>query len=108
MNLQTIKSTSGKIEYVLLPYPVYRNLKAPIEKELSRVSDLNDNEFVPFDVADYIENPVALARIKAHLRQTELANRLRVSQAYISKVERQQSVSPKLLDRVHRALSKKK
>jgi DNA-binding XRE family transcriptional regulator len=104
MNLQTIKSSTGKIEYVLLPYPVYRSLKLPIEKALSKTTSAKDADFVPFDPADYIDNPVALARIKAHIRQTELAKTLGVSQAYLSKVENQQHVSPKLLSRVHESL----
>jgi transcriptional regulator with XRE-family HTH domain len=60
------------------------------------------------NVADYIDNPIALARIKVHIRQTELANELGVSQAYLSTVENQQRVSPKLLARVHNALSRLK
>jgi predicted transcriptional regulator len=62
------------------------------------------SECVPFDPADYVDNPVALERIKAHTRRAELAEMLGVSQAYISKVENQDSVSPKLLARVREVL----
>jgi predicted transcriptional regulator len=108
MNLQTIKSSTGKLEYVLLPYCVYRSLKTPIEAELAKVKTLSDDDYVPFDPADYVDNPVALARIKAHVRQKELADRLGVSQAYISKLESQTKVSPETMMRVNAALMKKK
>lgn len=108
MTLQTIKSVDGKVEYVLLPVAVYKALKQPIEKELARLgAPTEDDDFVPFDPSDYVDNPVALARIKAHVRQTELAKRLGVSQAYISKVERQANVSPKFLARVKAVLVNK-
>lgn len=108
MTLQTIKSIDGKVEYVLLPVAVYKALKQPIEKELARLgAPIEDEDFVPFNPADYVDNPVALARIKAHVRQTELARRLGVSQAYISKVENQAKVSPRFLARVKAALASK-
>ena len=64
------------------------------------------NDYILFDPADYVDNPVALARIKAHVRQTELAKRIGVSQAYISKIESQMRVSPKVLAQVYKALKK--
>ncbi|MEN8207208.1 MAG: helix-turn-helix transcriptional regulator [Pseudomonadota bacterium] len=48
--------------------------------------------------------PFALARIKANLTQEELAQRMNVSQAYISKVERQDKVTLRLLERVKKVL----
>lgn len=60
--------------------------------------------YVPFQLEDYVDNPVALARIKTRVSQAELARRLGVSQAYISKVERQERVTAKLQERVSRAL----
>ena len=106
MNLQTIKSLDGKDEYVLLPVAVYRALKEEIEDEITGLegSAENDGEYVPFVLDDYVDNPVALARIKAHISQKELAERMGVSQAYISKVEAQGKVTPKLLSRVQAAL----
>lgn len=56
------------------------------------------------EVDDYVDNPVALARIKVGLSQSELARRMRVSQAYISKIERQDQVTAKLMQRVTKAL----
>jgi DNA-binding XRE family transcriptional regulator len=104
MNLQTIKSSTGKLEYVLLPYSIYRSLKAPIETELSKLKTLSSDDYVPFDPADYVDNPVALARIKAHIRQKELADKLGVSQAYISKLEKQQKVSTTVMSKIAKAL----
>ena len=106
MTLQTIKSINGKPEYVLLPIAVYKILHQPIERELARLNVQEDNEYLPFDPAEYVDNPIALARIKAHMRQAELAELLDVSQAYISKVENQEKVSPKLLARVRGMIKK--
>jgi len=61
--------------FVVLPYQDYIKLAA------------DDDELIPFDVADYIANPIKAARIEAGLTQAELAERLEVSQAYIAKVE---------------------
>jgi len=108
MSLQKIKSIDGKDEYVLLPVAVYRALKGEIEDELahSHPKGKSDDDYVPFVLEDYVDNPVALARMKAHLTQIELAERLGVSQAYISKIERQDKVTPQLMARVKMALKK--
>lgn len=102
MNLQIIKSRDGRPEYVLLPVFVYKNLQDEIEKELLKF----DEDYVLFDSADYVDNPVALARIKAHITQQELAKRMNVTQAYISKLENQETVSRKMLEKVRSVLSK--
>lgn len=106
MRLQTIKSADGKDEYVLLPVAVYRALKGEIEDELAHRSakGKGDADYAPFVLEDYVQNPVALARIKAHLTQQEIAERLGVSQAYISKIERQHKVTPQLLERITKAI----
>jgi DNA-binding XRE family transcriptional regulator len=100
MSLNIIKSLDGE-EYVLLPLRVYRALRESIEKKLA---EKDDADYVPFELEDYVDNPIALARIKAKLTQEELAQRINVSQAYISKVERQDKVTAKLLERVKKAL----
>ena len=100
MSVNIIKSLDGE-EYVLLPLRVYRALRESIEKKLA---EKDDADYVPFELEDYVDNPIALARIKAKLTQEELAQRINVSQAYISKVERQNKVSAKLLERVKKAL----
>lgn len=104
MNLQKIKSLKGKDEYVLLPVAVYKALKDEIDNELAHKGKSSDDEFVPFVLEDYVDNPVALARMKAHLTQEQLAERLGVSQAYVSKIERQDKVTAKLLERVRKVL----
>lgn len=105
MNLQTIKSIDGKIEYVLLPVSIYQALHEQIDAKLKKLEQNND--YVPFDPADYIDNPIALARIKAHLTQEQLAKLLNVSQAYISKIERQKKVTAKLLNKVREVINKR-
>lgn len=106
MTLQTIKSVDGKDEYVLLPITIYKALKEEIEDELAglEAAVAKGEEYVPFVLEDYVDNPVALARVKAHITQKELARRLGVTQAYISKIERQEKVTPELLARVKAAL----
>ncbi len=100
MSVNIIKSLDGE-EYVLLPVRVYRALRKSIEKKLS---EKDDADYIPFKLEDYVDNPVALARIKANLTQEELARRMNVSQAYISKVERQDKVTLRLAERVKKAL----
>jgi ribosome-binding protein aMBF1 (putative translation factor) len=110
MNLQKIKSLNGKDEYVLLPVAVYEVLKDSIQGELSVMrgkAKTAADEYVPFVLEDYVDNPVALARMKAHLTQKQLAERMGVSQAYISKVERQDDVTPALLERAAKAIHRK-
>ena len=63
-------------------------------------------DYTPFAVEDYVDNPVALARIKAKVTQGHLARRMGVSQACISKIEHQDKVTPKLLAKVKAALAK--
>ena len=65
MTLQKIKSPDGKDEYVLLPIAVYRALREEIEDKLPnrKVARSTDDDYVPFVLADYVDNPVALARI---------------------------------------------
>ena len=106
MTLQTIKSIDGKDEYVLLPVTVYKVLKEKIEDELAGLEATTEKgeEYLPFVLEDYVDNPAALARMKAHMTQKELARRLGVTQAYISKIERQERVTPQLLARIEAAL----
>lgn len=108
MNLQKIRSLDGKEEYVLLPVAIYKALKEEIDGELAYPKGKSsDDEYVPFVLEDYVDNPVALARMKAHLTQQQLAARMGVSQAYISKIERQDRATPALLDRIIKAIARK-
>lgn len=108
LNLQIIKSTSGKPEFVLIPVAVYRALRERIEDELTgfEAAAEKGGDYVPFALEDYVDNPVALARIEANVTQRVLAKRLGVTQAYVSKVEHQDKVTPKLLAKVKAALKK--
>jgi len=101
MKLQIIKSYDGKPEYVLLPISAYKNLRLEIENELAKSKD----DYVEFEIEDYVDNPVALARIKANITQKQLAELMGVTQAYISKLEHQTSVSVKVLNKVNKILT---
>lgn len=104
MNLQTIKSLDGKVEYVLLPVATYYTLKHLITEQLK--ADGNE-DYEVFDPADYVDNPVALARIKAGITQEELAKLMNVTQAYISKIENQSQVTAKMMQKVTQAIGQK-
>ncbi len=103
MSIQTIKTADGK-DYVLLPADVYQALKHQIDDKMAETAR-DEDLYVPFLIEDYVDNPIARARIKAGMTQKELASRLGVTQAYISKVEAQVKVTPKLLGRVKKALA---
>ena len=47
-----------------------------------------------------MDNPIHLHRLKAGLSQKELAEKMNVSQAYISKLEKMETVSAKALKKV--------
>lgn len=104
MNLQVIKSIDGRDEYVLLPISVYKVLHQQIDNKLNKLIKTN-NDYLPFDPADYVDNPIALARIKARITQEQLAKHMNVSQAYISKIEKQKKVTAKLMARVNEVLN---
>ncbi len=105
MNLQVIKSIEGKAEYILLPMGVYKVLREKIDHALKKKYN---NDYVPFNLGDYVDNPIAFARIDAGITQEELAKRMKVTQAYISKLENQGKVSAKVLKKVKIALETKK
>jgi len=102
MSLQVINSQQGRPEYVLLPVKVYYELRTQIEKKLKD----EDSDYVPFVLENYVNNPIALARIKANCTQDELAAALDVSQAYVSKLEQQKKVTAKTLNKINAALAK--
>ena len=102
-NLQIIKSVNGKPEYVLLPFSIYQILRHSIGKEL--VAHAPSEEYEPFQLEDYVDNQVALARIQAKVTQEELADAMNVTQAYVSRIEHQESVSAKVMVKVNAALN---
>lgn len=101
-NIQVINSLEGKPEYVLIPFRVYTALRKEIEKRVA--AGAKQDDYIPFELEDYVDNPVALARIKASMTQDQLAQRLGVSQAYISKLEKQSRVTAKVLSNVQSVL----
>lgn len=105
MNLQTIKSMDGKVEYVLLPVSAYHALRRQITEQLKHSQENED--YVVFDPSDYIDNPVAVARIQAGITQEELAKLMNVTQAYVSKIENQEKVTPKMMQKVTKAIGEK-
>lgn len=66
----------------------------------------NHSNYTSFNPTDYVDNPITLARIKAGITQAELAKRMKVTQAYVSKIERQDTVTAKMLQKVKIALEK--
>lgn len=104
MGLQIIKSVEGKDEYVLLPIAVYHALRDQITDRVSRLSPIKPS--VSFEPADYVANAAALARIEAGLTQGEMAERMGVSQAYVSKIETKEKLTAKLLQKVKQAIEK--
>lgn len=102
MTLQIIKSIEGKAEYVLLPVNIYNTLRSEIEEALKK--KYSGEDYVPFELTDYVDNPVALARINAGMTQEILAKRMSVTQAYISKLEAQSNVTAKVLKKVKAAI----
>lgn len=99
MSLQTIKSVDG-YEYVLVPIDIYEELKHEIHAKIAEMRD-----FVPFVVEGYIKNPVALARINLGISRNELAKRMGLSEHYLRRVKRKESVTSKFMKRVKAALA---
>ena len=95
----------GKVEYVLLPVVAYQALRHQITEQLKQAKE--DQEYEVFDPADYIANPVALARIQAGITQEELARLMSVTQAYVSKIENQKKITAKMMQKVTQALAEK-
>ncbi|MBF0423836.1 MAG: helix-turn-helix transcriptional regulator [Magnetococcales bacterium] len=109
MNVQIIKGLDGRDEYVLLPVSIYYVLRDQIEEELSGLDIMSyqQDAYEPFDPADFVQNPIALARMKAGIKQVELARRMNVSQAYISKLEHSDTVSEQIMKRIQGVLQTK-
>ena len=100
----------GQPEYVLIPVAVFNALREKIEDEIAGLEAAREKggDYVAFNPEDYITSPVALARIKAGMTQEELARRMKVSQPYIAKLERQERVTPKTLAKLKAALKRKR
>jgi DNA-binding XRE family transcriptional regulator len=99
--LQTIRNIHGTVEYVLLPIVVYEKLHESINLMLEK----SNSEYIDFNPADFIKNPIALKRMQAQLTQTALAKQLKVSQAYISKIEQDDyKITPSIFKNICEAI----
>lgn len=107
MKLRTVTDPDGTAEYVLLPTDAFRKVRREIESVLGVVEVAGEDDFIDFDPARYVSNPVSLARIEKGLTQAELAGRMGVSQSYISKLENSDEVSPAAIAKVLSALDAK-
>jgi len=87
-----------KPAFVVIPYDDYIQLTRPAKSD--------DDEYVPFVISDYIKNPIRVARIEAGLSQAQFAQRLGVTQGYVSRIEGHNfKVSDKLMRKVSSALA---
>lgn len=64
-------------------------------------------DYEVFSPTDYIDNPVALARIQAGITQEELARLMNITQAYVSKIENQNKVTAEMMQKVIKAIAEK-
>lgn len=90
----------NKPAFAVIPYADYMTLVG---------SANDDDEYVPFALNDYIQNPIRVARIEANLSQQDLAEHLNVTQGYISRIEgRNFKVTEKLMHKIKTALPDRK
>lgn len=80
-------------------------MRHQINQQLKQANQ--EQEYEVFNPSDYIDNPVALARIQANLTQEELARLMNVTQAYVSKIENQEKVTAKIMQKVLKAITEK-
>lgn len=87
----------NKPAFAVIPYADY----------IALVGSANDDdEYVSFALNDYIQNPIRVARIEANLSQQDLAERLNITQGYISRIEgRNFKVTDKLMHKIRTVLS---
>ncbi len=83
------KEYSGEYRVCSSSCTGFDTLKEQIEDELAGMEAWAEQEddYVDFDPADYVENSVDLARMKAQVKQIALARHMKVTQSFISKLE---------------------
>jgi len=108
MNPQILFDLHGRPEYMLVPMAVYETLKEEIDRQLALYSPnaggLSDGEDEMSFPEPFIKNPITRMRMRADLKQKDLAELLGVTQAYVSKVENSDRVSARAISRVRAAL----
>jgi len=88
-----------KPAFVVIPYADYI--------ELTGAAKNDDDEYIPFVLSDYIKNPIRVARVEAGLSQQQFAERLGVTQGYVSRIEgRNFKVTDKLMLKIKNVLPK--
>ncbi|MFQ6609068.1 MAG: helix-turn-helix domain-containing protein [Fidelibacterota bacterium] len=103
MSIQVIKKKK-KADYVVIPYDEFIEfadedlIDAAYIQEI--LQDPEEGEIIDFDFADHVSNPAHLVRLKAGITQKELAEKMGVTQAYISKLEKAEHVTSKALKKV--------
>ncbi len=103
MSIQVIKKKK-RADYVVIPYDEFMEyadedlIDAAYIQEI--LQDPVEGEIIDFDFADYVSNPVHLARLRAGITQKELAEIMGVTQAYVSKLEKSEHVTIKALKKV--------
>ncbi len=108
MSIQVVKKKK-KADYVIIPYDEFLTyadedlIDAAYIQDI--LSDPEEGEIIDFNFSDYVDNPVQLRRLKAGISQKELAKKMGVTQAYISKLERTNLVSAKALKKVNDGLN---
>ena len=76
-------------------------------RTLHEEAGLTQKYYVDFNPSDFIKNRIALARMQAKITQASLAKYLKVSQAYISKIENDgYKVTDRLFEKVSRAIKR--
>lgn len=94
-----------KPAFVVIPYAEYM---AMMKNQANTAKEDDDDEYIPFVLSDYIDNPIKIARIEAGLSQQDFASLLGVTQGYVSRIEGHSfKVSDKLLHRVREAIKNK-
>ena len=74
--------------------------------QLAKADKTDDDKYLPFVLSNYISSPIRLARIEAGLSQQDFAERLKVTQGYVSRIEgRNFKASEKLMLKVKKALA---
>ncbi|HHL33656.1 MAG TPA: XRE family transcriptional regulator [Desulfobulbaceae bacterium] len=79
-----------------------RNIQ--IEDELAGLEEWAEEDYVDFDPADHVDSSDALARMKAQVKQIDLARQMKVPLSYISKLEHADQVPDEALQKVKAVL----